>query len=261
MGKGFFNFSKKTSRQIFEPRIMNTSHQRNIGSHKKSMIRETMNELHLGHKQGNKLVAAGQLGQVGGMLSGNPELAVAGIGLEFVGEVARGGSTKEVLSRFGKDITAGYGDFAQNTAGKIGKTIGTVIDTQIDNQTKPDKHREETDPTHHNTLTDQTEENEHTHEQEQHHNSVLLPDNLQANSQSNVGEKLQITPDSVAKTVGEFEKDVGNFNDEIQIIEFLVNNLNNLEHLPQEEREEVFREAVMTGVLDEFLNRIESSFV
>lgn len=245
MGKGFKNKFKK-QRKVFEHHLTKSNHSRNIGKQFKN------SPFNLGTKKqaGQKVKLAGKILQAIGTVTKQPEITQTGVGLEVTGDIIKGGKAKDVGARIGKDIGQGVaGPLGAEAGEAAGGAIGEVFSK------KRQEARDEQDKTQHGQLKDQIEENQHIDDKEQHHNTVQLPNDLQATGElkSDVGGKLLANPTDVVSSLVDFEEDITSFQNGIQIIEFLVKNFHNFEHLADVERGQILKEALDTNLLNELL--------
>lgn len=256
------NHHNKHSRHRFLTKIQSrASH----GVHQGKGIKKSIDEIagKIGGKtQGKALVEVGMFLQTAGTLTGQPEIAALGVGVETTGEILVGGSVKEITSRIGGDVGAALGGpFLGQVGEKFGRKVGGAIDNEVQRQQREDDKGG--NPTHNDNIKDHIQENEHTRDQEIHHNSVQLPNDLQGvgNIKQNVGATLQANPSDVANTLEEFEEEVEEFGDATSIMSFLVNNISHLEELGEAEKEDLFRTAVETGMFDNVLSAIGDTVI
>ena len=283
MGRNFMN---KHHRGKFEHKLLKLTHQKHIGRKLKKEIKKAEKGLGSSIKQGfqdagssikqgfedagsaikkdikkipfkkigQTTVLAGEILQAVGTITDQPELIAAGVGLEVVGEIEKGGSFKKITSAIGSDIVGSFigGPLGSQIGAALGSAVGGALDT------KRDEFFDENDKTHHGTIVNNIKENQHIDDKEQHHNSVLLPDNLQASgiTKTDVGAKLLNPSTDTSKK--EFEEDVDGLKTARDIMEFLTNNFSQFETLSEQEKSDIFSDALKTNLFDELFKNIDS---
>jgi hypothetical protein len=194
-------------------------------------------------------------------------LSVVGTTTEITGDIIeRKDGAEATLRRIGSDLGSAAGGLlaselnagpaGQFVAGQIGGAVGRKIGKEVGKEI--DVH--DADRKHHKQIKDQIDENKHESDKHDHHNSVIVPDDLQGDTQTNVGETLTNDPKDSAKTADEFENDIDLLDTGIKVIEFLVNNYDSFEHLSDEEQVEVLEEALDTQLLDDLLDKLIGVF-
>ena len=250
MPKNFFNKYKKVGNRVFEPVLFENSHLRNIGKNipEVNPFNQSKGKR---RKEGNTIRNIGSAVSAVGALTGQPELGALGVGLSATGDIVKGGSKESVLRNVAIDVAGGVaGSFGEDP---LSKTLLSSVGSKIASDLIPDPDR-----THRKQLKDQVKENQHFDDKEQHHNSVQLPSDLQGTGQvkSNVGSNLLARPTDIVKTPQQFENDINSFNNGIQILEFLVGNFNNFEHLNEENKSAILQDALESGLLTNLLDNL-----
>lgn len=275
MPKNFFNHHKK-SRSIFQPNLHKIKHLSQIGKPPK-IFRQTFKsnkdvnndgKVSKREETGATIRQVGQMATIVGSLTGQEELTLLGTGLEVTGEIVSGGSAKDVAIRIGADIVGtavgqatgglGGGQIAQIVAGNIATNLTQKVAGRVfDSFGKSDGDRSQNDQ-----LREQLTENQHIDDKESHHNSVQLPSDLQGLGavKQDVGLTLERNPTDIVQKVDEFEEDIDSFRTGAQVLEFLVSNFDNLEHLTEKEQGEIFQEALNSGLVDNLLNELVGVF-
>ena len=212
-----------------------------------------------GTKRGKKI--GGILEKVGGVISlagavtGQPEIAAVGVGLQVVGEFEEGKSAGEIVG----GVVGGFigGELGGPVGGKIGGDIGSKLGSGIDKELGDTS----TDRTHNKQHKDQIVENQHMSDKAQHH-KVQLPNDLQATGRetggvaSNLGKGLL---DVAADNVGEILAGVDGAQEVGALIKFLSANFDTIEHLTQVDQDKIFDEVLDSGLLEEILGAILSN--
>lgn len=247
MGKNFFNRHKKT-RNVFTSKILKESRLKNIVDLKNIVGKIPFK------KVGKVSVIAGQALQVGGILTGQPELVAAGVGLEVVGEVAQGKSGARLGEAIGQDIGEGLaGGIGSKLGGEVGKAIGKAV--------IPGEEHAGDDRTHNEQHRTQISENKHLDDKEQHHNSVQLPSDLQAigGGKSGVGDTLSTKVDELTQqNKNEIAEGFSGVSAVSQLLPFLAENFDKIENLAQSDKDDIFDNILESGLMDDFLRQLQA---
>jgi len=245
MGKKFFNKHKR-SRSVFESHLHSIRHPRNIGKKIQKQAIPMAKALGVNSRQGagSKLELAGQIITAVGVVSGQPEIAAAGVGVSVIGEVVKPRKQGENIG----------GSIGGAIAGPLGARILGAGGEECDEENA--KEESSKDRTHHGQIKEQIKEHQHFNDKEQHHNQVQLPNELQGTNQvaSGVGSSLSTNPADVVSKADDFEEDIEMFKNGTEVLEFMTNNFNTFEHLTQSEKDEILGDILGTKLLDETLD-------